>query len=467
MTTDLDSRLNSMAGALRHAVPEAPPPRRPPGPGRVVVGTALVLLAAVGAFTAVRSDGTRDVDSAQVVNLRGLVADQLPDGLELSWAGQQTGQITEDGVAGAGGSVSDLSVGPVELHTYLYGAVAGAAPFGSDDLVVNVWERAEGLAPFDAAQTAAALTGSVESTVNGQAAVVCDKLNCSGTGTGEAISSVHWVTAQGQEIVAASRSLDAAQLQAIADELKVDGTNLVLGALPPELAGKLAEVGSLAETFVAGARQVDAYWVGYADAVAGGRAVDVTTSAGDVDDLMAAVWALGDSAEQLEVRGKKAFLAGTGGAEGAIELVWQEGEDVVARVSAVGLDQEQLIAFVEGLRFVADGEWRKVEELAAAARAALPTTLPAAPGSVEGNVSVDAGDTDVDADVSVSEDGVDVDVSVDTPVGQLEASLHTGVGAEAVIGPLTAGAEALTTAGQQAAEQAQEQMTNPTMPTVP
>lgn len=465
MTTDLETRLQTMAGALRHAVPpEAPPRRRPPGPGRVVVGMALVAVAAVGAFTAVRSDDGVTVDPAQVASLRGLVAEELPDGLALSWAGQQSGQITadaEDAVAGAGDAVTDLSLGPVELHTYLYGAASGAVPYGADDLVVNVWDRAEGLAPFDAAATAAELEGAVEGTVQEQAAVVCDLATC--IGTGEAVSSVHWVTAQGQEIVAASRSLDAKQLQQVAEGLVVDGEALVLQALPPELAGKLVEVGTLADKVVDGARSVQAYWVGYSDAV-GDRAVDVTTSAGDVDDLMAAVWALGATVEQIDVRGHEAYVAET--ADGAVEMVWQEGDDVVARVTAVGLDVDQLVGFVEQLRWVAEGEWSEVEELAAAAQAALPTTVPEVPGSAEGNVSVDAGGSGVDVDAGVSPDGADVNVQVDTPVGQLQANLHTGLGADAVLGPLTAGAAALGDAGEQLAEDIESQVTAPP-PTLP
>jgi hypothetical protein len=205
--------------------------------------------------------------------------------------------------------------------------------------------------------------------------------------------------------------------------------------------------------------------VGYADGT-GDRAVDVTTAAGDVDDLMAAVWALGAGLESLEVRGHDAFVVepSGGSASGALDLVWQESEGVVARVSSVGLSREQLVGFVEQLRWVAEGEWQQVEELAAAAQAALPTTLPSTPGSVDGDVSVDAGDSSVDADVQVGSDGVDVGVQVDTPVGQIEASVHADLGVDAILGPLTQGAAQLQATGQQVADELEEQTTNPSLP---
>jgi len=453
MTTDLETRLQEMGGALHRTVSYVPDRRHPPsGRTRVAVGVPLVALAALATTLVVRSGEPADVASDPIVNLRGLIPEEAPEGLELSWAGQQAAQATAtpEEVAGVAGGVGDATAGPIDLHTYLYGDASTSYPFGAGDLVVNVWETAAGAIGFDAAGGAADLPGAIVTTVQGQAAVLCDVATCS-LGT-DPVSSVQWQTTEGIRTIAASRSLDADQVLAIAEGLVIEGTDVSLGylpssdlgALPSSIDAELAEVAQLHDTVVDGARDLEAFWVGYADRHDPTRALDVTTLTGGTDELTALLWSL-RAAEKIDVRGTQAFLSEGATGDDPVELVWQEAGGVLAHVRALGMSRDEVLDFVEGLRWVADGEWPEVEELAEAAQAALPPTPTAVPdvGDGEAGVSVDAGDGQVGADAQVPGDaaGVGVEVQAETAIADLEASLHTDLGAAAVLGPVVPGLE--------------------------
>lgn len=442
MTTDLDSRLQMMGGALHHSVGDTPPRRtRPPGRARVVIGVPLVVVAALAAALAVRGGGDEpaDVQAEPVVSLRGLIPEVAPEGLDLSWAGQQAAQVgatPEGDVAAAGGAVNDLAAGPVELSTYLYGDATATTPFLVDDLVVNVWEVAPELPAFDAVAAAAALPGSVVETVQGRPAVGCDLVTCAAQAV-PAVSSVRWQTEQGFHAVAASQSLSLDQVLQLAEGLTIDGTAVTLGAVPSTVEGALEQVAHLEDTVVDGARQVAAYWIGYVDADDPTRALDVTTLTGSTDELEALVWSLG-ATDVVDLRGADAFLAVDEAAD-TVELVWQEADGVLAHVTAVGISPDDVVALAEGLRWVADGEWQEVEELAAEAQAAVAgtaTTLPVS-GDLEADVEVEVGDVGVD--VEASDEGVDV--GLDTAITDLETTLHTDLGGAAVIGPVVGAVE--------------------------
>lgn len=456
MTTDLETRLQSMGGALRHSVGGQPPRRtRPPGRTRMVVGVPLVAVAALAAVLAVRGGDSVDVTPAPVVSLRGLIPETPPEGLELSWAGQQAAQAgatPEGDVAAAGGAVNDIAAGPVDLSTYLYGDASASAPFVVDDLVVNVWEAVPEAPVFDAATLAAGLPGSVVGTVQGQQALVCDLATCAADAV-PAVNSIRWQTEQGIQAVAASQSLAVEQLLQVAEGLTIDGTAVALGAVPSTVDGALDEVAHIEDTVVDGARQVDAYWVGYVDAADPSRALDVTTLTGSVDELEALVWSLG-ATELVDLRGADAYLV-VDEAGDAVELVWQEADGVLAHVTAIGMTRDEVVALAEGLRWVADGEWQEVEELAAAAQAAIATaTTPPASADAEVDAGVEVGDATVDAEVS--DDGVDL--GLDTAIADLEASLHLDLGAAAVLGPVLGAVE-------DGAEELGEQLTPPPPPT--
>ena len=454
-TTDLETRLEEMGGALHRSVSYVPDRRHPPsGRTRVAVGVPLVALAALATTLVLRSDDPAGVTPEPIVNLRGLIPDKAPQGLELSWAGQQAAQVTTtpDEAAGVAGAVGDTTAGPVDLHTYLYGDAATSYPFGTGDLVVNVWEAAAGATGFDAAGGAADLPGAIVTTIQGQEAVLCDVATCS-LGT-DPVSSVRWQTSEGIQTLVASQSLDVDQILDIAEGLVIDGTDVSLGdlpsadlgALPSSVGAELTEVARLHDTVVDGARDLEAFWVGYVDGDDPTRALDVTTLTGGADELTALLWSLRAS-EKIDVRGTEAFLSVGASGDDPIELVWQEANGVLAHVTALGMSQHEVVDFVEGLRWVADGEWPEVEELAAAAQAAAalppsPTVVPDV-GDGEAGVSVDTGETPVDAGVQVSGDagGVDVGVQAETAIADLEASLHTDLGAAAVLGPVVSGLE--------------------------
>lgn len=444
MTNDLDSHLHQMGGALRRSA-GAPPPRRTPTPGRtrLLVGVPLVAVAALGAGLSVRGgDGPDDVTASPVVNLRGLIPETTPDGLDLSWAGQQAAGVTStsEGDVAAGGALGDLAAGPVDLSTYVYGDASIGTPFAAEDLVVNVWEAVPGAPMFDAPALAAGLPGSAVATVQGTEALVCDVAICA-TDAVPAVSSVRWQAADGVQTVAASQSLTVDELLRIADDLVVDGTTVDLRAIPDTVDGALDEVAHIEGTVIDGARQVDAYWLGYVDAADPTRALDVTTLTGSADDMTALVWSLG-ATELVDLRGVDAYLA-VDEAGDAVELVWQEADGVLAHVTALGMTRDEVVAVAESLRWVADDEWQEVEELAAAAQAAVGDVTAGADVSgdsdgTDADAGVAAGGTDVDASAGadVTEGGVDVEVGLDTTITDLETSLHVDLGAAAVVGPV-------------------------------
>ena len=482
MTIDLETRLQSMGGALRDAVSDVPDrtPRRPGGGARrVAVGVPLLVLAVVATLFVVRSNGPTPVDSQPVSSLRGLVADSagLPAGLQLSWAGQQAADSSVDaaaGVADAGvGAATDTNAGPVDLYTYLYGDTSGVDPFAANDLVVNVWKAPAGVAAFDPTAAVAALKGATQATVQGQGAVAAD-VPASVAAGGQAVNSLRWETQDGVEALLASHSAHVEQLQQIADGLRIKGTNVVLGALPPELAGKLVPVANLSDRVVNGARQVAAHWVGYtapATVAKATRAVDVTTLTGGKSELSALLWSLHGTVEQVDVRGGQGYLAADAAGKGSMELVWQEEDGVLARVTSVGLSKDEVLAVAKKLRWTAKGEWNKVQDQAEAAAAdakklaedALKNTPTS--GEVTTQGSAQAAGTDAGVTANRSGSGGDVTAQADTPLSDLESTLHAVPGADAVLGPVTStlnqGANAVKDAGSKVADKAK----NPTPPT--
>ena len=450
MTPDLESHLHQMGGALRSSAGD-PPPRRTPTPGRtrMLVGVPLVAVAALGATLSVRGGADSEaVDAAPVVSLRGLIPEAPPEGLELSWAGQQAAGVTPEGDVAAG-AVDDLAVGPVDLSTYLYGDASVGTPFAAEDLVVNVWEAVPGAPAFDPTALAAGLPGSALATVQGTEALVCDVTVCV-TDSLPAVSSIRWQTADGVQAVVASQSLGVDELLQLANGLTVDGTEVALGTVPATVDGALDEVAHIEDIVIDGARSVDAYWLGYVDAVDPTRALDVTTLTGTADELTALVWSLGvtDVTEVVDLRGKDAYMV-VDEVDGTVELVWQEADGVLAHVTALGMAPDEVVALADGLRWVADDEWQEVEDLAAAAQAAVGETAAGLPpvdvdagAEADGDVAADAGvavgdaGVDVSAGAGATEDGVDVDLGLDTAITDLEASLHVDLGAAAVVGPL-------------------------------
>lgn len=462
MTTDLETHLQDMGGALRGSV-GSPPPRRVPTPGRtrMVVGVPLVAVAALAAGLSVQGGdgGPGPIGPDPVVNLRGLIPETAPEGLELGWAGQQVAGVasTPDGDVAGAGAINEITAGPVDLSTYLYGQAGVDTPFAADDLVVNAWEAAPGAQAFDPAALAAGLPGSVVATVDGAGAVVCDVAVCA-TDALPAVSSVTWQTTGGVQAVAASQSLTVDELLQIVEGLTVeagdtagdtagdavDGIRVTLGALPATVDGALEEVAHLEDTVVDGAREVDAYWLGYVDAADPTRALDVTTLTGSADDLTALVWSLG-ATELVELRGLDAFLA-IDEAGDKVELVWQEADGVLAHVTALGMSRDEVLAVVDGLRWVADDEWQEVQELAAAAQGALGGVDADAGATADGSgadasADVDAAGADASVDADAGGDGAGVDVGLDTVVTDLEASLHVDLGAAAVVGPVVGAVE--------------------------
>jgi hypothetical protein len=469
MSTDLETRLQSMGGAIRDAVADVPDrsPRRPGGGARrVAVGVPLLVVAVGAALFIVKPDDSKSVDQQNVSSLSGLVADatDLPAGLQVSWAGQQDANHVDAGAGAADGAVgagTDSKVGPVQLYTYLYGDTHSPLdPFAQTDLVVNVWELPTGATAFDPATAIAGLPGAVQTTVGSQSGVAVDATSAAAAG-GEAVNSLRWQTVGGVEALLASHNLSIDQLKQIATGMQIQGTNVTLGTLPAGLSGKLESVGQLKDKVVNGARQVAAHWVGYADTTVSGaagkatatatRAVDITTVLGDTDELQALVWGLQGTVEQVDVRGSQGWIAteASGSAKGTVELVWEEQDGVLAHVTSVGLSKDEVLALVHQLHWAAKSEWTKVTGEAAsvaadAKQAAQDVLTGATTVPDDGTVTAQAdkatetaGKAVDNAKKTVGDTKDKVEGAAGTALGQLESTLHQVPGADAVLGPVT------------------------------
>jgi hypothetical protein len=492
MTTDLDTRLHGAAGSLHRAVEDIPLGDEAPRPASrptVMLGVVLLLVAAVTTALVGSSRGGNDgvaVTPDPVADVRALVADQLPEGFEVAWAGEHAAQAAveahsnqESTGAGAAALVEGEALG---LSTYLYGG-AGAAvdtasgyPFATSDLVVNVWDSSD--LPADAADQATEalqslddLTGTVGTTVRGHAGLACAPPQCTVTGDAD-VTTVWWHETDALEVVLASRTLNVDQIVAVAEGLTIDAQDVALGALPAGLPGPLEEVGQLHDTAVAATRDAVAHWVGYIDPTdAAGRYVDVTTLSGNAAELMALVWELGAD-QQISVRGQDAWLAvtdsvGTSGADATagvgaganadlpqLDLLWQEASGVLVHVTSLGVSQDDVLQLVESLHTATDAEWADVKaDVATEAQAAAGADAQVGAGGSQvdagagasAGVGDDAGagtDAEADAGVSASVDAsgtgvdaqVDAGVALDAGVADVEAGLHADLGTEAVIG---------------------------------
>ncbi|HEV7760958.1 MAG TPA: hypothetical protein VGO78_18260 [Acidimicrobiales bacterium] len=469
----------------------------------MALGVVLLLVAALttAAVGAARHDEGIDVASEPVADVRALVADQVPAGFEVAWAGEQSTAASVDGgpAAGVDGEGAGLVEGQaMGLATYLYGDAAASVgyPFAASDLVVNVWDASE-LTTDAAAQATGALdglTGTVDATVRGHAALVCAPPSCTVDGDVD-VTTLWWHETDDVEVVLASRSLTVDQVVAIANGLTIDQEDVTLGALPAGLPGPLDEVGRLHDTAVAATRDAVAHWVGYIDpADATGRFVDVTTLAGDGAELMALVWELGAD-EQVSVRGQDGWLAvadsgvvdaggatvGAGAQAAAgvpqIDLIWQEASGVLVHVTSLGVSQDQVLDLVESLHAASDDEWLDVKAGVAAdaeaAAAGAGAAIDANGNQVDAGAGASAGvgddtgagveaeaDAGVSASAGASGAGVDAQVGADVSVGggaaDVEAGLHADLGTEAVIGAVQGTLEQTAAAAAQAQAQLEE-----------
>lgn len=470
-TRDLDARLHGAAGSLHDAVADLPLNGPPTSSGRspIVLGAVLLIVAALttAAVGATRGgdDGT-DVSAQPIADVRGLVAEPVPEGFAVAWAGEQT-SANVDGAGVNADTQTGVAAQALGLDTYLYGnasAAASTSPFATSDLVANVWDASEVSAEAGEAAQISALDGlanTASASVRGHGASVCAAPDCAADANAD-VTTVWWHETDTVEVVLASRTLTVAQILAVAETLEIDAEGVIsLGVLPDGLPGPLAELGRLHDDTVAATREAVAHWVGYVDpSNPTGRFVDITTLAGDSAELMALVWELG-AQTVVQVRGQDGWLAvGAGaqvqaaGTQSRIELVWQEESGVLVHVTALGVEQDELLGLVANLETASADEWTDIK---ASVSAGADVTAEAAAEAANGEVSaqVDGGvgsGADVGADVAAGADGVDAQVGVGTPgtgagvdaeaqvdagVVDIAADLHADLGTEAVIGVVT------------------------------
>jgi hypothetical protein len=248
-TSDLDTRLHTAAGSLHDAVADVPLHGPPTSSGRspIALGAVLLLVAALttAAVGATRgNDDGIDVSSQPVADVRGLVADPVPEGMAVAWAGEQTSAVV-DGSGVNADSQTGVAAQTLGLDTYHYGnasAAAGTSPFATADLVANVWDAAEVSAEAGEAAQISALDGLANTTsasVRGHAAQVCAAPACVADVNAD-VTTIWWHETETLEVVLASRTLGVDQIVAIAENLEIDADGVLSLALDavPNLPGR-------------------------------------------------------------------------------------------------------------------------------------------------------------------------------------------------------------------------------------
>jgi hypothetical protein len=226
-------------------------------------------------------------------------------------------------------------------------------PFAASDLYVEAYDWGSS-------------TGSAERfewdgrpvSVRGRTGYVCEADCDDGDGiTGE--TDLAWDDSAYVSIRLTSRSLDQAQLLAIADDLLVVGTDVRLGT-PQGLPGPLDLLGRSEDVDFSRGDAAIGRHISYesTDQTRRGQ-LDLRTVPGSYGSLVAERWALGPNARPVTVRGHDGWVAsGSNGDTALTHVVWQETPGTLVRLDASGVDEAEVVVVAESLRPAAEGEWR-------------------------------------------------------------------------------------------------------------
>jgi hypothetical protein len=334
VTVDLDTRMRAAGASLRRASERLTPEGPPPGRSRPVMGlaaVALLLLIAAGAMALLGDDHDSPAVSTDPSGAPRLVPDQVPEGLA------PTGAVDLP--------LTDETGHAVAATFSVYGDRDADDPFAHIDLGIVVVERVDG-------QSDESLGISTEGepvTVRGHPGFL-NEIAPLGL-------SVGWEETPQLSVQVASFTLDRDQLMAAAEGLAVDGTDVALGAMPPDLTTPLTLVGSTTltpglEPFPA-PPSTDGHLVGYQNPNDGQAAV-IATFVGDSADLAVIRWITAVH-QPTSVRGHTGW---SGASEPATRtLLWEESPGVLVMVQGFGLDEDDVRAVAESLHPADDAEW--------------------------------------------------------------------------------------------------------------
>jgi hypothetical protein len=363
MSVDLDTRLRAAADALqRSAAPLSPSAPRPRSLRPVAAAGSMVAVVAVVAGLAVR-DGRPD--EAETLSQSPVVPQLIPAVLPEGFRAGGAVELADGSGASPGGVSVDV-----------YGDPTAEDPFAEADLAIYTADIS-----FVGDQLNHP-AGSDPVTVRGHDGFADEHL-------GDGVLVV-WEESPGLTVGVASRSLDRAQLLAIAEGLDVDAVarTIELGPLPDGLAGPLSAVGSAEDVAVPPALTP----LGVAVPVSGDGhlayyetddylfpgSVGAATFAGGAEALAVTRW-LSAADTATVVRGRPGWagsyqLPPWDDGEGIVPesenlfvttVVWEETPGVVALVQLVGHGEGDALEVAENLRPATPDEWARLLHLGA------------------------------------------------------------------------------------------------------
>lgn len=294
----------------------------------VPVGAAAVVLM-VGALVLLvgRTDGTEPVVAGPGGGAAGplprLIADPVPDGMQVEIASDQRDRELAPGLAG---------------RVSLYGDPEATDPFAAGDLAVMVL-----VAPIEEHEPDLNSTDAREVEVRGGTGWVREE---------DPTRTVGWREGEDTTVELTSRSMETTDLLAVAEALDVTDPAEPADELPGGL--RLVATTPMAELH--GEMALVAY--GGSDA---GLSLNVLRAPEAFVTYIR--WMQADAPDDVEVRGRAGALwhtryddAPSAGA-GNVMLVWAESPDVMVNMSAWGLDADEVLAIAETLRPATDEEW--------------------------------------------------------------------------------------------------------------
>jgi hypothetical protein len=330
MSTALDRRAEAAAAAVRAAVAhlEPVPGARPAPPRRrwpVLVAAVALVAAAIGGAVVVEGDDGDDVVAGPSGAIPRLVAGDLPAGVAPAGA-------TELPVPGASSSTFRL-----------YGRGDADDPFADGDVGVVIYRD---VGPFTAPGK------DVE--VRGARGSLAEDASYG--------RSLTWHEAGVGSIGLQSRSMEEAQLHAVAEGLRRKGDDLVVDR-PPDgyrLVADLRGLPGIATDAMAPGDRGSA--VQY-QSDHGDRSLTVTVVVDRPGALEAVRWLGGKGARSTSVRGHDGWLLPISAEEAQLPisaLGWREQPGVLVTVSGLGVTERELRAAAESLRPATESEWAEL-----------------------------------------------------------------------------------------------------------
>lgn len=263
-----------------------------------------------------------------------LIPADLPAGLEIA-------EVQDDEAV--------MDWGEYTTYRYLYGEEGAERPFDRVDLDISVTSPADQLV---------AEGDELEVEVRGRSGLV---QHVPAESDQPQSTAVIWTEGPEFDVSVASRTLEAKDLLAIAEQLRIDGTEVALGDIPPEVPVPLVEVGRAVESTVPGDPASRYHHITYStpDRPFEGPSLYVMVQPGDEPELMALAYD-DRSDRRVDIRGHKGWLAVNGGDVG---VGWVERPWVLVYVGGWGgVTEEDVLAAAESLDVATGDEWEAARQ---------------------------------------------------------------------------------------------------------